>query len=176
MTALRDTIKAIVDPIKAGINYVGEEIIKPIVTLGGTFTIEESSTLASFLAGVPGYDDMSEQDQQAYINAYHQSRARALAEQSGDRGFVKIGDNRTSGLLRTGRSETNFTAFDQSGAPAPSASASLRNIINENIGKNISINDFSRANELYNFADAFRVDPDLGKEDFSKPNINIGDK
>ena len=175
MTALRDTIKAIVDPIRAGVNYVGKGI-KEVVTLGGTFTIEESSTLASFLAGVPGYDDMSKEDQQAYINAYHQSRARALAEQSGDRGFVKIGDNRTAGLLRTGMSERDFTAFDQSGALGPSASASLRNIIDENIGKNISINDFSKANELYKFADAFTVDPDLGKEDFSKPNIKIGDK
>jgi hypothetical protein len=175
MTALRDTIKAIVDPIKAGINYVGKGV-KEVITLGGTFSIEESATLAGFIEKIPGYDKMSERDQQTYIDAWHQSRARALAEQSGDRGFVKIGDNRTAGLLRTGRSERDFTAFDQSAAPAPSASASLRNIIDENIGKNISINDFSRANELYKFADAFTVDPDLGKEDFSKPNIKIGDK
>jgi len=175
MTALRDTIKSIVDPIKAGINYVGKEIIKPIVTLGGTFTIEESATLASFVAGVPGYDDMSEQDQQTYINAYHQSKARALAEQSGDRSFLNIGQNQTKYLGR-GRSERGFDSFDQSGGSAPSASSSLKNIINENIGSNLSINDFSQANELNAFAEAFTVDPDLGKGDYSKPNIDIGDE
>lgn len=175
MTALRDTIKSIVDPIKAGINYVGKEIIKPIVTLGGTFTIEESATLASFVAGVPGYDDMSEQDQQTYINAYHQSKARALAEQSGDRSFLSIGQNQSK-YLGTGRSERSFDSFDQTGSSGPSASSMLKNIINENIGSNLSINDFSQANELNAFAEAFTVDPDLGKGDYSKPNIDIGDE
>ena len=81
MSQLRDTIKSIVDPIKDAVNFVGENIIKPVVTLGGTFEIEETMTLAGFLAKVPNYDGMSEQEQSNYINAYHQSRANALAQQ-----------------------------------------------------------------------------------------------
>jgi len=174
MTALRDTIKSIVDPIKAGINYVGKGL-KEVVTLGGTFSIEESATLASFVAKVPGFDKMSERDQQTYTDAWHQSRARALSEQSGDRSFLNIGQNQSK-YLGTGRSERSFDSFDQTGSSGPSASSSLKNIINENLGSNLSINDFSQANELNAFAEAFTVDPDLGKLDVSSPNIKIGDE
>lgn len=175
MTKLRDTIKAIVDPIKAGIEYVGKNIIKPVVTLGGTFTIEESATLASFIAQVPDYDNMSQQDQQTYVNAFHQSKALALAKQSGNNSFLNIGENRSKSLLSMGSAERRYDTYNNSG-DGSSSTASVQNMIKDAVGSNLSINDFSQANELNAFAEAFTVDPDLGKGDYSTPNIEIGDE
>jgi len=175
MTKLRDTIKAIVTPIKEGLEYVGENIIKPVVTLGGTFTIEESATLASFIAQVPGYDKMSERDQQTYTDAWHQSNALALAKQSSNNSFLNIGENRSKSLLSMGSAERRYDTYNNSG-DGSSSSSSVQNMIRDAVGSNLSINDFSQANELNAFAEAFTVDPDLGKGDYSTPNIEIGDE
>ena len=177
MSQLRDTIKSIVDPIKDAVNFVGREIIKPVVTLGGTFEIEESLTLASVLAGVPGYDDMSEQEQANYINAYHQSRANALAQQMDGKGssFLDMGSGMSRQLLQYGVTEKDFTQTGRTGQGGLDE-LGIKNIIENSLGQGVQINDFSRANELNAFTEAFRVDPELGKEDYSDPTIKIGDE
>ena len=56
------------------------------------------------------------------------------------------------------------------------AVSAIKNIIENSLGQGVQINDFSRANELNAFTEAFRVDPELGKEDYSDPTIKIGDE
>jgi|GEM_PF-4842466 len=177
MSQLRDTIKSIVDPIKDAVNFVGENIIKPVVTLGGTFEIEETMTLAGFLAKVPNYDGMSEQEQANYKNAYHQSRANALVQQMDGKSnsFLDMGSEKSRQLLQYGVAEKDFTQTGRTNQGGLEE-LGIRNIIENSLGQGVQINDFSRANELHAFTEAFAVDPELGKEDYSDPTIKIGDE
>ena len=149
------------------------------MALGGTFTIEESATLASFIAKVPDFDQLSERDQQTYVDAYHQSRANALAQQSSGRGdsFLNMGDSSSVSrqLLGYGTSEVDYRELLDPNA-ATNTGFNIENIIKNTLGEGISINDFSQANELNDFTEAFEVDPNIGKEDYSDPTIDIGDE
>ena len=173
--SLRNTIKSIVDPVKDALDFVGREVIKPVVTLGGTFEIGETLTLASFLAGVDGYENMSEDEQAIYQQAYHQARANALIKGDSDQGFLSIGNNTVASRVRQGSAEANFASINRGSTQTqrePFDSA-IKQMIMNSMGNDTLINDFSKMNELVKITDAFTVKPELNKDDTSKPTIKV---
>ena len=87
-TGLRTVIKNIVDPIKSGINFVGREIIKPILTLGGTFDLDDTLSFAEFTAQVKGYDSMSQAQKDAVALQFADYSAQKGLNEASSNAFV----------------------------------------------------------------------------------------
>ena len=165
-TGLRTVIKNIVDPIKSGINFVGREIIKPIVTLGGTFDLDDTLSFAEFTAQVKGYDSMSQAQKDAVALQFAEYSAQKGLNEASSNAFVSTTMSKKYSNAGLGTAEASYAQY------ASNASPTTRDLIAKYVdGRNVS--DFSRSNQLFKTTDAFESDPELGKLDTSQPTITI---